>query len=62
MFILNLINILRFRHKIRTDMNEKDYWSEEKNLEKLDIGMKAIVKLVFLPDSVFSVVFKFCLG
>lgn len=62
MFILNLINILRFRHKIKTDINEKDYWSDEKNLEKLDVGMKAIVKLVFLPDSPFSVVFKFCLG
>ena len=62
MFVANLMYILRIRHKIKTNEKEKEHWSDENNLKKLDNGMKAIVKCCFLPDAPFSIVFKYCLG
>ena len=62
MLVLNLIVILRLRHQVKNDMKKKEYWSNEKNLGKLDYGMKAIVKSVFLPDVPFSYIFKYCSG
>ena len=58
----NLITILKFRHIIKNDDKLKDYWSDEQNLNKLDNGMKAIAKLVNLPNNTFSCVFKYCIG
>lgn len=62
LLILSCIDILRFRHLIKHDEKAKEFWSQDKNLTKLDTAMKAIVKLVFLPDSQFSYVFKYCVG
>ncbi len=58
----NLITILRFRHIIKNDTNKKDFWSDENNLNKLDTGMRAIARMIFLPDNPFSSVFKYCIG
>lgn len=60
--ILNIIDILRVRHKFKTNIKEKEYWSNEDNLKKLNLVMKAVAKLALLSDSPFSCVFKFLLG
>ena len=62
MLVLNLIILLRLRHQVKNDMKKKEYWSNKKNLEQLDNGMKAIIKSVFLPDVPFSHIFKYCVG
>ena len=62
MLILNLIDILRLRHKMKCDNKIKEYWEGKNNYEKLDLGMKAIFKMVLLPDSPFSAVFRYCVG
>ena len=62
MYIFASISILRLRHIIKTDENQKEYWSKDDNLSKLDIGMKALIKTVFLPDAPFSTVFKYLVG
>ena len=59
MYIINFIGILRLRYKIKHNEEQKKYWSDEKNITNLDIGMKAIAKLVFLPDGPFTSVFKY---
>ena len=61
-YILNCFDLLRLRHKFKTDIKEKEYWSKEENLKELNLPMKAVAKLAFLPDSPFSCVFKFLLG
>ena len=58
-FVLKLIGILRLRHKIKTDIKTRDYWSDENNLKKLDIAMRVIAKSAFLPDGPFSTIFKY---
>ena len=62
MLILKLIDILRLRHIIKNDIKIKEYWENKNNFEKLDFTMKAIVKMVLLPDSPFSIIFRFCVG
>lgn len=59
MYIINSIGILRLRHLIKYDEKQKKYWSDEKNIANLNLGMKAIAKLVFLPDMPFVSVFKY---
>jgi len=59
LYIINSIGILKLRHVIKHNEERKKYWSDEKNINNLDIGMKAIAKLVFLPDMPFASVFKY---
>ena len=59
MIIMNNIGLLRLRHMIKKDAKKNEYWSNENNLKKLDIPMRAIAKLVYLPDYPFSVVYQF---
>ena len=61
MIIMNNIGILRLRHLIKTDEKQKEYWSKEENLQNLDVPMRAIAKLVYLPDFPFSVVYQYFL-
>ena len=62
MLILNLIDFLRLRHKMKCDNKIKEFWIDKNNYDKLDLAMKAIVKMVLLPDSPFTSVFRFCVG
>ena len=61
MLIMNNISILRLRHMIKHDSKKNEYWSNEDNLKKLSLPMRAIAKLVYLPDYPFSVVYQFFL-
>jgi hypothetical protein len=61
MIIMNNIGILRLRHLIKTDAKQKEYWSKEENLQKLDEPMRAIAKLAYLPDYPFSIIYQFFL-
>lgn len=62
MLVVNLLSILRLRHLIKNNNQKKEYWSIENNLKKLDFECKAIIKCVYLPDSIFSIIFKFLVG
>ena len=62
MLILSLIDILRLRHNIKNDIKLKEYWEDQNNYKKLDFAMKAIIKMALLPDSPFSIIFRFCVG
>ena len=57
--LVNNIDILYLRHKIKNDEKLKQYWENEKNINKLNMGMKAVAKLAMLPDNPFSYVFKY---
>ena len=57
--LVNNIDILYIRHKIKNDEKLKQYWENEKNINKLNMGMKAVAKLAMLPDNPFSYVFKY---
>ena len=57
--LINNIEILTLRHIIKNNEKKKEYWENEKNIEKLNLGMKAVVKLAMLPDNPFAFVFKY---
>ena len=59
MYIINFLGILRLRHMMKHNEKQKNYWSNENNIKKLDLSMKAIIKLAFLPDGPFASVFKY---
>ncbi len=59
LLIMNQYDIFRFRHLIKQDEKKKEFWENKDNLKDLDTSMKAIAKLVFLPDSLFSFIIKF---
>ena len=50
-YFLNNMDILIIRYKIKVDKKFKEKWEKEENLKKLDIGMRAIIKLSKLPDN-----------
>ena len=58
-FFLNLIDVFRLRHKIKTSVQEKEKWTEEE-IQKLNYAQRAFIRLCLLPDSQFSSVIKFC--
>ena len=58
-FFINNMDILTLRYKVRHDNNFKKHWEKQENLDKLNVRMKAIVKLIFLPDNQFGYVFKY---
>ena len=53
------MDILALRYKVRHDNKFKEHWENQKNLNNLNVEMKAIIKLVFLPDNQFGFVFKY---
>ena len=58
-FFLNLIDVFRFRHKLKINEQEKEKWTEEE-IQKLNYDERAFIRLCLLPDSQFSCVIKFC--
>lgn len=58
-FFINNMDILCVRYKVKKDKKFKERWENEQNLAKLNDGMKAIIKLCFLPDNPFGSVFKY---
>lgn len=58
-FFLNLIDVFRFRHLLKTNEKEKEKWTEEK-IKALGFQEKAFIRLCLLPDSQFSCVIQFC--
>ena len=58
-YFLNNMDILIIRYKIKVDKKFKEKWEKEENLKKLDIGMRAIIKLSKLPDNTFGSIFKY---
>ena len=58
-YFLNNMDILIIRYKIKVDKKFKEKWEKEENLKKLDIGMRAIIKLSKLPDNTFGTIFKY---
>ena len=62
LMLMNYISILRLRHLIKHDSTKNDYWSNENNTKKLNDEMKAVAKLVYLPDIPFISIFKFMIG
>ena len=58
-FFLNLIDVFRFRHLMKTNENERKNWTEDK-INNLNVSEKAFIKLCLLPDSQFSIVIKYC--
>ncbi len=58
-FFVNNMDILALRYKVRHDNKFKEHWENQKNLNNLNVEMKAIIKLVFLPDNQFGFVFKY---
>ena len=58
-FFLNLIDVFRYRHKLKNNKEEKEKWNED-NITKLGYNEKAFIKLCLLPDSQFSIVIKYC--
>ena len=58
-FFLNLIDVFRFRYRMKNNETERKKWTEERinNLKDLE---KAFIKLCLLPDSQFSIVIKYC--
>ena len=58
-FFINNMDILGIRYRVKKNKKFKEYWENEKNLAKLQDGMKAIIKLAFLPDNPFGCVFKY---
>ena len=58
-FFLNLIDVFRLRHKLKSNEQEKERWTEEE-IQKLNYNERAFIRLCLLPDSQFSSVTKFC--
>lgn len=57
---INLMGILRFRHVLKINNDEKEKWSKKESIEQLNFEMKAIAKLCLLPDAQFASVMRFC--
>ena len=58
--LINLMGVLRLRHVFKINEKEKKKWTEDEELNKLPMEMKAIAKLCALPDASFAEVMKFC--
>jgi len=58
-FFVTNMDILALRYKAKYDKNFKKHWENEKKYEKLSITMKALIKLVFLPDNPFGMIIKY---
>lgn len=58
--LINLMGVLRLRHVFKINEKEKKKWTEDEELNKLPMEMKAIAKLCALPDAPFAEVMKFC--
>ena len=61
-YFLNNMEILVIRHKIKHNNKFKEKWEKPENINNLNLGMKAILKLAFLPDNQFGFVFKFMIA
>lgn len=57
---INLMGVLRFRHVIKINSDEREKWSKKQEIEKLPEDMQVIAKLCLLPDVQFASVMKFC--
>ena len=58
-YFINNMEILGIRYRIKRYKEFKEKWENEENIKKLNISMQAIIKLAFLPDNTFAMVFKF---
>ena len=58
-FFFNLIDVFRYRYKIKTNEEEKNKWNEEA-ISKLGYLEKTFVKLCLLPNALFFCVIKYC--
>ena len=58
-YFINNMDILGIRYKYKRDKKFREKWENEKNLQKLDTAMKAIIKLAVLPDNTFGAIFKY---
>lgn len=58
-FFINNMDILCIRYRLKKNKKFKEHWENEQSLAKLNDGMKAIIKLCFLPDNPFGSVFKY---
>lgn len=58
-FFLNIIDVFRYRHYLRTNEKEKEKWTNEK-ISELNYTEKAFIWLCKLPDRQFSIVIQFC--
>jgi len=58
-YFLNNIEVLAIRYKYKRDKKFREKWEDEKNQSKLDISMRAIIKLAVLPENTFGVIFKY---
>ena len=58
-YFINNMEILGIRYKFKRDQKFREKWENEKNLQKLDDSMRAIIKLAVLPDNTFGSIFKY---
>ena len=59
-YILNLFDVFRLRHKFKKEPNEKEKWSSEEEMKKLNIFEKAFLKVCLLPESLCFGVLQYC--
>ncbi len=58
-YFLNLIDVFRYRHVLKTNSIEKKKW-DDKKINKLGYFEKAFLKFCLLPDAQFFYVVQFC--
>ena len=58
---INIIDILRIRHRFKRNQKEKERWKDNKNLNKYNLYIKTVAKTCLLPDALFFSVIKYCI-
>ena len=57
--LMTLLGILRLRHLLKTNEEEKNKWENPEEIKKLNYKMQTVVKLCALPDKTFFSVIQF---
>ncbi len=60
MILYKLLGILRLRHILKTNEEEKNKWDNPDEIKKLNFKMQTVLKLCLLPDKTFFSVIQFC--
>lgn len=59
--LIDLMGVLRLRHILKINDEQKKQWSKAEEQNKLDKEMQVIIRVCLMPDAQFSSVMKFCI-